>query len=352
MSKNEPLISIGVIFNKNDLKYLPYSLKSIAAQTYGNFELIMHNNLLNEEDTEADDKVWKWIEKNYPDVVLTRSGNIGFGPAHNSMIRRMKGDFYLCYNPDMFIENDFLEKLVLASRESDEDYGVFGGRLMYWNFARRDKKEAGRSGQIDSLGLKIRHNHQVVDIGQGDKYDPARASGNFDVFGLSGAMFMASRKALKEISYDIDDSLEYFDETIFLYKEDVDLAYRLRLAGYKTLIVNDALAYHDRTISETVNLRDSRKNKQRIVNGQTINTWSFYHHHIMLYKCWQRGFSFKVKMATLFRELAVNGYLFLFEFSTFWNGWKLFKKNFSEIKKRKKLTVKKAKAKNIEKLMN
>lgn len=380
-----PLITIGIVFGKNDLKYLTYTLKSVFEQTYVNFEVIMHNNVLNEDDLEEDDKVWQWIEENYPKVKLERSGNIGFGPAHNVMIRQMQGDYYLCYNPDIILEPGFLEQLISFIKErNDEKIGVIGGRLMYWDFAKRDDENLGKTEQIDSLGLKLKKTHRVIDLGQGEQASsfklqavrletPLRGQGGIgeaevtdsgqarktnnaqEVFGLSGALFLASKHALQKVAYNLKKEgkvyQEFFDETIFLYKEDVDLAYRLRLAGFKTFVLRDAVAYHDRSVEGNTGIIGSRKSKKRVAKGQTINTWSFYHHHIMLYKNWQKGFSWKVKLATFFYELASNLYLLVFETSTFWHGWKLFKQNFTEIKKRKQMTLKKKSAREIEKWM-
>lgn len=377
MSK-KPLITIGIIFGKNDLKYLPYSLKSIFEQIYNNFEVIMHNNVIDENKITEDDKVFKWIKENYPQVKLERSGNIGFGKAHNQIINQMKGDYYLCYNPDIILEPDYLEKLIgFLETTKEKNIGVIGGRIMYWDFSKSDTESQGKTNQIDSLGLKIKYTHRFIDINQGKKSPlPRGIQGVLDhkeksihqqpllateIFGLSGALFLAKKEALEDIAYQLKNTnyslpttnsqKEFFDETIFLYKEDIDLAYRFRLAGYKTFLIQDAVAYHDRSVSGDFGIINSRKTKKRLIKGQTINTWSFYHHHIMLYKNWQKGFSLKVKASTFFYELLSTFYLLIFEFSTFWKGWKLFKQNFSEIKKRKKLTVKKVNTQEIEKWM-
>ncbi len=350
--KNKPLISIGIIFGSYDLKYLPYSLKSIFEQTYVDFELLMHNNVIDEADVEADDKVCKWIEQNYPNVKIVRTGNIGFGSGHNEMIRRMKGDYYLCYNPDLILEPDFLERMVKFWTEYDhEGLGVLGGRIMFWDFDKRNTPSGSKTNTIDSLGLSIKKSHRFYEIGQGSDYTNELNVNVDEVFGLSGALFMASRQALEDVSYDFNGRKEYFDESIFLYKEDVDLAYRFKLAGYNCYILHDAVAYHDRSIHEHDGMWVSRKKKRVVRNGQSINTWSFYHHHIVLYKLWQSGFSIDVKLKTIIYELISNGYALIFEFNTFWNTWKLFNKNFVELKFKKGLTFKKVSASEIERWM-
>ena len=338
----------------------------------------MHNNILNEDDLKEDDKVWGWIKKNYPQIKLERSGNIGFGSAHNEMIRKMKGDYYLCCNPDILLEPDFLEKLInFINKTKEDNVGVVGGKLLYWDFAKRDSGTQGKTNRIDSLGLKIKKTHRVVDMGQGEVIRNEKLetkNDNIDeVFGLSGALFLASRQALEMVAYPATagDALyklsitktpliplvrgeykEYFDETIFMYKEDVDLAYRLRLAGIRTFIVNDAIAYHDRSIVGNSGIIGSRKGKMRKIKNQTVNTWSFLHHHILLYKNWQWRLGWKIWLSTFCYELCSNVYLLLFEFSTFWNGWKLFFQKFSEINKRKKATIKRDSANKIKKWMH
>ena len=63
------------------------------------------------------------------------------------------------------------------------------------------------------------------------------------VFGVSAAALVARREALESVRV----AGEYLDETFFMYKEDVDLSWRFRLAGWECWYVPSAVAYHART---------------------------------------------------------------------------------------------------------
>jgi GT2 family glycosyltransferase len=72
---------------------------------------------------------------------------------------------------------------------------------------------------------------------------------------------------------------EFFDEDFFSYKEDVDLSYRLRWAGWQIWVVGGAVAYHDRNASsnEDLSLNEKvthRKKKSKMVNYNSYkNQW-------------------------------------------------------------------------------
>ncbi len=65
-----------------------------------------------------------------------------------------------------------------------------------------------------------------------------------EILGPSGAAGVYRLSGLEKIKV----NNQYFDELMFMYKEDCDLDYRLFLAGYKSLYVSEAVIYHDRTV--------------------------------------------------------------------------------------------------------
>lgn len=88
---------------------------------------------------------------------------------------------------------------------------------------------------------------------------------------------MVRRQALESIKvYCGHSHHEYFDEDFFSYKEDADLAWRLRLYGWENWLIADAEAYHHRTVN-----KGSLRNRK---NRGFINRMSYRNHFAMLYK--------------------------------------------------------------------
>ena len=95
-----------------------------------------------------------------------------------------------------------------------------------------------------------------IDAGQIDK--PRNEESNLEfVFGVSGCLPCYRVSALKQVS--IDNTL--FDPTFVIYKEDVELAFRLNAAGYKSATVANAIAYHRRSLGKGTKRTASPENK-------------------------------------------------------------------------------------------
>ena len=132
---------------------------------------------------------------------------------------------------------------------------------------------------IDTVGLCISRGGRTKDSGQGHE-DKGQFDEEKEVFGISGACPLYRREALEDAKY----KDEYFDEDFFMYKEDVDLSWRLQLLGYKFLYYPKALAFHGRGtgVIKRDSVRETFKNRKRLSKFQ--RTYSFRNHHLMLFK--------------------------------------------------------------------
>jgi GT2 family glycosyltransferase len=151
-------------------------------------------------------------------------GNIGFAAANNLAIARCDTEFVALLNPDAFPRPDWLEKL-LAAAERHPEVAAFGSRQMI----------DGQPGIVDGTGdvyhvsgLSWRAGHGRP-LRDGDLVER-------EIFSPCAAAALYRRSALLEVGG--------FDERFFCYFEDVDLGFRLRLAGYKAIYVPDAVVDH------------------------------------------------------------------------------------------------------------
>jgi len=272
-------IAINIV-TWNSMKYLPEALASIYGQTYRDFFVLVIDN-------GSGDGTPEFVRRNYPQAgVLRNFKNLGFARAHNQGIVYAKthlnsagGDkMVLVTNPDILLEPDFLEKLA-AEMDRRPDAGSAGGKLLKVHQEGGEVKEAVRTNVIDSTGLQLTRARRAYDRGAGelDKGGPDRTE---EVFGVSGAVALYRLEALEDAAY----GGEYFDEDFFAYKEDIDLAWRLRLRGWPALYVPAARAYHYRTAAGRV-----RASWREIILGRRdrskrVNFLSYRNHLLLLLK--------------------------------------------------------------------
>ncbi len=265
-------ISINLV-TWNGEKYIKHCINSVLNQTIQDFEL----NVL---DNGSHDKTIEVIEKNFPEIKIVKNKeNIGFAKAHNKLITWAKSNYIMCLNQDMILELDFLENIFdfLENVEDKYEIGSIEPKLLQWKFNYEDPYNADKNGKtniIDTCGLMVFKNHKVIDFGQLHE-NSAEFNETKEIFGPSGACPIYFKEALENIKV----NGEYFDEDFFSYKEDVDLAFRLRLAGYKSYFVHNAICYHDRSVRGGISVVENRKSKP-----SWINEYSYRNHFYVLLK--------------------------------------------------------------------
>ncbi len=214
-----PLISV-IIVTWNSKKYLPACLEHLLTQTVHDFEIILVDN-------GSEDGALDGLREKYPslDLHINRlSSNLGFATANNIGARLARGQWLVLLNADAFPEPDWLEQLVRAADDNPE-FTFFTSRQIQANTPEL-LDGTGDAYHISGLAWRQNYNH------------PARKYGI-----QSGEVFSACAAAAL---YSRDDFMKVggFDEDYFSYFEDVDLSFRLRLAGGRCFYVPEAVVYH------------------------------------------------------------------------------------------------------------
>lgn len=342
MINQDNKIYIGFItYGKSTSKYLPYFLFSLKNQTYKNFKILAVDN---SEEESNDNKLF--IKTNYPEIEFTWLGeNLGFAKAYNKMINgaaKAGVDYFLALNPDMIFEDDFIEKLVDEIKK-EEKIGAVAPKILKWDFESHEKKNV-----IDSYGLSFTREHRFFDKKQGE-INRAMDFRSEEAFGFTGAAVLFNPKALKDVAFNNGEYLEYFDELMFMYKEDCDLSYRLRLAGWKIIFAPLAIAYHDRSVAQ-VGKTDLKIALNRKSKSIQVKKWSFLNQWILLLKIRKLGFSRRVKFASAWYQFKSLIFVLFFEKYLLKELVKLWSIR-SEIQKRKEQLKVRVKIKEIEKFM-
>jgi len=187
----------------------------------------------NPESDLADLVTRRWKSVNY----LPAIKNVGFAASCNRGIQAGRTQYVLMLNQDARIEPDYVTRLV-GLLDSDPGLAAAGGVLYH-----QENPATPPGGTIDTAGFEFRRGRRPVDIGQGDR-DTGQYEGVREVFGVNAAAALYRREALEAVA----DSHGVFDERFFMHKEDIDLAWRLRRAGFRAAIDGAARGYHARGV--------------------------------------------------------------------------------------------------------
>jgi GT2 family glycosyltransferase len=172
-----------------------------------------------------------------PDAIaIASTRNRGFAAATNAGIAAGSAPFVLCLNQDARLAPDYLARLIPLFRSTPR-LGAAAGKLLQLS-----SPTGAADGTIDSAGLMMQSGRRAIDVGQG-QLDRAQFDGRTEVFGVSAAAGLYRRAALDAVS----NAGAVFDESFFMYKEDVDLAWRLRRAGFIAWVDGEAIGYHGRS---------------------------------------------------------------------------------------------------------
>lgn len=275
----------------NGAKYIPHLFKSLREQTFKDYFLYILDNGSSDQTKELIKKELNGL--NAPGELIENKENLGFANGHNLLYRTAQntkpgaGDYVLLLNQDMFLKPDCLEKLV-SFLDNNQQAAVVSPRLMRWDFNKLQVSNCDLSysftNQIDSLGLQVFRNRRVVEIETGERW--LQEIGVREVFGVSGALPMFRRICLEAVKF-TDGAI--FDSLYHSYKEDIDLAYRLQAAGFKSYVLLEALAHHDRSSVGSKNKSDLSALKNKQTQSDLIKYHSYKNHLMTLYKneLWQ-----------------------------------------------------------------
>lgn len=272
------------------------------------YQLLILDNSVDFSGNE--ERVVDFVDKNFlkdRSTFFSFRKNLGFAKGFNFLINQaisIDADLFVAINPDTILNKKSIFNLVEGLKGTDEGQKIasLSPKILHWDFLNNKKTEI-----IDSLGIGISKYHRFFDIEQGN-VDCQRAGG--EIFGSSGAAVIYSLKALKDVAFDNGQGLEFFDELMFMYKEDVDLSYRLRLAGYKSFLEPRAVIYHDRALSS------SSFSLWSLIFGkkQHFRSVSFLNQLIILLKFKKIKFSPKIRFGYYIRFCFLIVYGLLFEF--------------------------------------
>lgn len=222
--KPSPKVSI-VILNWNGRKFLEQFLPSVVLTTYAHHEVIVADNF------STDDSI-AFVEKNYPAVrVIRLTQNWGFAKGYNEALKQVEADYFVILNSDVEVTPGWLEPMIDLLEKKP---AIAACQPKVRSFINKNMFEyAGAAGGwIDKYGYPFCKGRVFEiceeDLGQYDQEEP--------IFWASGATLFIRSSAFNE--------MKGFDEYFFAHQEEIDLCWRLQLAGYKIYSCPSAIVYH------------------------------------------------------------------------------------------------------------
>ena len=194
-----------------------------------------------------------------PLEVFPSRENLGYTGGHNRSIAKAveRGiPWVLVLNTDVVLAPGFIATLLeSAGRPENARVAAFTGKIL-----RAEGPDLEPTSVLDSAGIRMTPNGRHFDVGAGE-----RDAGQFDrpaeVFGASGCAVLFRTEALADTRI----STGFFDDDFFVYREDVDLAWRLRGRGWAARCVPAAVAWHRRR-----NLPERRREMSALANLHSV----------------------------------------------------------------------------------
>ncbi len=206
-----PVVALIVNFNSGAL--LGHALDGLSAQAIEETVVV---------DNASHDLSWE-AARGRDGVRLERlDQNVGFAGAVNRGLALSSAPYVLFLNADVELGEGYVERLG-AILDADPTRAAVTGALVL------------PAGGLDSTGIALSTARWATDRDRG--LDPSDAT-TAEPFGVSGAAGLFRREALEQVGGLWED--------LFVYWEDVELAWRLRRAGWGFAVDPEALAVHQR----------------------------------------------------------------------------------------------------------
>ncbi len=281
-----------IVYSSKESVYIPLLFESLKKQTFQDWEMLVIDNGSDGDILRLVEDNLRALDKRYR--ILRQSANIGFASGHNAGYKETAAPYVLLQNPDMYLMPDALEKMV-NFLDQHQEVSTVSARLMRWDFEAKQF-----TSDIDAIGIRLLRNRRAVEWLTRQRWAKDSESAEVremyekkvvEVFGVSGAFAMYRKNAVDKLllpgfakATPGKPDGNIFDPTYHSYKEDLDLAYRLRNAGYTSYVLLDAVAYHDRTGAGPKTLGDFAAAKNKRLQSKYVCFHSYKNHLRTLYK--------------------------------------------------------------------
>ena len=306
-----PKVSINIVV-RNGGKYIRHCLDAILTQTYPHEHIEV--NILDNNSSDSTKEIIKNAAQEFRSAGFAKfdlaesDKNLGMWPGQEEILKHSKGKYILAMAVDVMLDKDFLAKAV-ERMESDGNIGALEAKI--YRFELSDG-QIRPSNIIDTCGFKIFRSRRIINIGHGET-DSGQFNKYSEIFGVEGAAPFFRKEALEDTM--VKGAL--VDKEYFWYGDDLDLAWRMRLFGWKEVFDPEVIAWHDRQTTKTlkknfsdfVSIRRAIPIKKRGLDWRNTR-WTILKNDYIIN-------ILKDLPSILKREVFLAGYLLIFEPAVF-----------------------------------
>lgn len=269
---------IGVIIvGYNSRPYIDELFFSLSKVKYPNWEIVFIDNA--SQDDGADYLKEKFGAQFSNLTIMKVDKNGGFATGNNIGFEYLEAhgfEYAYLLNQDTSVEPDFLERALEKMRD-----GVASVQSLIFVHPSMGILSALKSGQdahgrVNTLGNAIHFLGFGYCYGYGWSRERAEKflenwrarDPELNIAYGSGAGILYDMEALKKIGY--------FDDDYFMYHEDLDLGWRLRLAGYKNVLAPESKIYHKYEFSKSIKKYYFMERNRYITIFKNYSAWTLF----------------------------------------------------------------------------
>ncbi|MFT7086867.1 MAG: GT2 family glycosyltransferase [Rickettsiales bacterium] len=178
-------------------------------------------------DNNSQDDTKKIVAENFSTVNLIElTHNIGYGRANNIALKQVESDYALILNPDAIVETSEIEKIVDILDKYPEI--ALASPILLKEYPAADEQISKALPNLKIANERLFNGYLKSSL-------------------WGAALFMR---------VDVFRKIGFFDENIFMYREDVEICQRAMSNGYQSILIHDAIGFHQNDMSSTLNTRN------------------------------------------------------------------------------------------------
>jgi GT2 family glycosyltransferase len=215
-----------VILNYNTKEYLRKFLPGLVASTEGlDAQVIVADNASKDGSAEM-------MKEEFPDIpLMVLEENYGFTGGYNRALKGLEAEFYVLINSDIEVPRDWLRPL-LSWMDSHPECGACGPKLISYNDRSSFEYAGAAGGYLDRYGYPFCRGRVLQKL----EKDNGQYNNPLNVLWCSGACLM--------VRSTVWNALGGLDSRFFAHMEEIDLCWRMQLAGWKVTNVPESVVYH------------------------------------------------------------------------------------------------------------
>ena len=212
--------------NNNGEALLRRCLQSVVRDAYEPREIIIIDNASSDGSIEV-------AVKEFPGIRVLHPGkNLGYAGGCNFGMRQANGEYFLLFNNDAVASPGWLSKLV-AFAEAHADVAAVQPKIKSLKQKRFFDYAGAAGGEIDIFGYPFARGRIFFTLEE----DHGQYDAPADIFWASGACVLIRRTAVEITGM--------LDESFFAHMEEIDLSWRLWLAGFRVVSLPEVTIYHE-----------------------------------------------------------------------------------------------------------